>query len=428
MEREKASVDTADRGRRPLRSREGACQRRKPEALSTESRRSLADRPVLVVKLLLVWGGGGAKGPADQECRFVQPGRRVLGGGEATCQSPKRSRLRFPSRWSGRRGGGSRPTRARREWTVRISTQFEADLEDNLYKIWNRMSSGTWFPPPVRAVEIPKPHGGGVRVLGVPTIADRVAQTVVAMHLEERADHRFHPDSYGYRPGTLGSSGARGMPAAVLEVRLGDRSRRPEVLRRGAVGPRWSKRCRAVTDAAGCCCMSSGGLRPRCSIRTAPLSSAARELRKGRRSRRSWRTCSCTTRSIPGWSGSSRAARLSATPTMRSCTARRVRQAEQVLARIAARMSEVGLTASPGQNADRLLQGRSAPGRARAHLVHLPRVRLPGTGGAQQERPDLHRVPACDQPRGAEGQKRSSSAGCGSIGAPTCRWTTWRDG
>jgi len=79
--------------------------------------------------------------------------------------------------------------------------EFEADLRDNLYKIWNRMSSGSYFPPAVRAVEIPKPHGGGVRMLGVPTIADRVAQTVVAMHLEQRADHRFHPDSYGYRPG-----------------------------------------------------------------------------------------------------------------------------------------------------------------------------------------------------------------------------------
>jgi RNA-directed DNA polymerase len=78
--------------------------------------------------------------------------------------------------------------------------QFEADLRGNLYKVWNRMSSGTWFPPPVLAVEIPKPHGGGVRVLGVPTVADRVAQTVVAMYLEKRADHRFHPDSYGYRP------------------------------------------------------------------------------------------------------------------------------------------------------------------------------------------------------------------------------------
>ncbi|MGC1184939.1 MAG: reverse transcriptase domain-containing protein [Candidatus Dormiibacterota bacterium] len=77
---------------------------------------------------------------------------------------------------------------------------FEADLADNLYKVWNRMGSGTWFPPPVRAVEIPKPHGGGVRMLGVPTIADRVAMTVAAMYLGERAEPRFHPDSYGYRP------------------------------------------------------------------------------------------------------------------------------------------------------------------------------------------------------------------------------------
>lgn len=78
---------------------------------------------------------------------------------------------------------------------------FEKDLRDNLYKVWNRMSSGTWFPPPVRAVEIPKPHGDGVRMLGVPTIADRVAQTTVAMFLEPLVEPRFHNDSYGYRPG-----------------------------------------------------------------------------------------------------------------------------------------------------------------------------------------------------------------------------------
>jgi group II intron reverse transcriptase/maturase len=77
--------------------------------------------------------------------------------------------------------------------------EFEADLKGNLYKIWNRMSSGSYFPPPVRAVEIPK-ASGGVRLLGVPTVADRVAQTVVAKHLEERAEPMFHPDSYGYRP------------------------------------------------------------------------------------------------------------------------------------------------------------------------------------------------------------------------------------
>ena len=77
---------------------------------------------------------------------------------------------------------------------------FEKDLEGNLYKVWNRMSSGTWFPPPVRVVEIPKPHGDGVRKLGVPTIADRVAQTTVAMFLEPLVEPRFHQDSYGYRP------------------------------------------------------------------------------------------------------------------------------------------------------------------------------------------------------------------------------------
>jgi group II intron reverse transcriptase/maturase len=77
---------------------------------------------------------------------------------------------------------------------------FEKDLKGNLYKIWNRMSSGTYFPPPVRAVEIPKAHGEGTRILGVPSVADRIAQTVVAMELEARVEPIFHPDSYGYRP------------------------------------------------------------------------------------------------------------------------------------------------------------------------------------------------------------------------------------
>ncbi len=79
-------------------------------------------------------------------------------------------------------------------------TEFERDLKGNLYKLWNRMSSGTYFPLPVRAVEIPK-KAGGIRTLGVPTVADRVAQTVVRMYLEPKVEPHFHPDSYGYRPG-----------------------------------------------------------------------------------------------------------------------------------------------------------------------------------------------------------------------------------
>ena len=77
--------------------------------------------------------------------------------------------------------------------------QFERKLKGNLYKIWNRMSSGTYFPPPVRTVAIPK-KDGGERMLGIPTVADRIAQTVVAMYLEPLVEPHFHPDSYGYRP------------------------------------------------------------------------------------------------------------------------------------------------------------------------------------------------------------------------------------
>ena len=79
--------------------------------------------------------------------------------------------------------------------------QFEADRDRNLYKIWNRMSSGSYFPPPVKAVEIPKAGGKGVRVLGVPTVADRIAQTVAKLYLEPHVEAIFHPDSCGYRPG-----------------------------------------------------------------------------------------------------------------------------------------------------------------------------------------------------------------------------------
>lgn len=77
---------------------------------------------------------------------------------------------------------------------------FEKDLKGNLYKVWNRMSSGSYLPPPVRLVEIPKDNGS-TRPLGIPTVADRVAQTVVQMVLEPVVEPVFHEDSYGYRRG-----------------------------------------------------------------------------------------------------------------------------------------------------------------------------------------------------------------------------------
>ena len=77
---------------------------------------------------------------------------------------------------------------------------FDDDLKNNLYKIWNRMSSGSYFPPAVRVVEIPKANGG-TRPLGIPTVGDRVAQTVAKSYLEPLVEPHFHADSYGYRPG-----------------------------------------------------------------------------------------------------------------------------------------------------------------------------------------------------------------------------------
>ena len=77
---------------------------------------------------------------------------------------------------------------------------FEINLKGNLYKIWNRMSSGSYFPPPVRVVEIAK-KDGGQRKLGVPTVSDRIAQMVAKLYFEPQVEAYFHPDSYGYRPG-----------------------------------------------------------------------------------------------------------------------------------------------------------------------------------------------------------------------------------
>ena len=76
---------------------------------------------------------------------------------------------------------------------------FEANLSNNLYKLWNRLASGSYFPPAVKQVEIEK-KTGGIRVLGIPTVSDRIAQQVVKARIEADLDPIFDPDSYGYRP------------------------------------------------------------------------------------------------------------------------------------------------------------------------------------------------------------------------------------
>jgi len=89
--------------------------------------------------------------------------------------------------------------------------QFERHLKRNLYKVWNRMSSGSYLAPPVKQVEIPK-KGGGKRTLGIPTVSDRVAQMVVKLYMEPLVEPQFHSDSYGYRP-------SRSAKAAVAVTR-----------------------------------------------------------------------------------------------------------------------------------------------------------------------------------------------------------------
>jgi group II intron reverse transcriptase/maturase len=98
--------------------------------------------------------------------------------------------------------------------------EFEKDKEKQIYKIWNRMSSGSYFPPPIRAVEIPK-KDGGIRKLGLPTVGDRIAQMVVKHQIESRFEKIFHEDSYAYRPKTSAHEAIQAARERCLEFDWG---------------------------------------------------------------------------------------------------------------------------------------------------------------------------------------------------------------
>jgi group II intron reverse transcriptase/maturase len=143
--------------------------------------------------------------------------------------------------------------------------EFEKSLGDKLYKLWNRMVSGSYFPPPVKAVPIPK-KSGGTRMLGVPTVADRVAQTVVKMVLEPLLEPVFDRDSFGYRPRRSALDAVAlvrrrswkydwvlefdikglfdNIDHKLLLPRKGQRWRASEALRKGA----WSVRCLQISS------------------------------------------------------------------------------------------------------------------------------------------------------------------------------------
>jgi RNA-directed DNA polymerase len=196
---------------------------------------------------------------------------------------------------------------------------FEKDLRGNLYKIWNRMSSGTYFPPPVRAVEIPKPHGGGTRMLGIPTVADRIAQTVVALQLEPRTEAIFHEDSYGYRPG-------RSPQMAVAKCR--ERCWRKDWVLDLDVQKFFDsvdhelmvKAVEANTDQKWVVLYVRRWLKAPIQLPDGTVAQRDRGTPKGRRFRLCSPISSCITRSIRGWSASSRPWSSSGSPMMRWCT------------------------------------------------------------------------------------------------------------
>ena len=195
---------------------------------------------------------------------------------------------------------------------------FEKDLKGNLYKVWNRMSSGSYFPPPVRLVEIPKGNGG-TRPLGIPTVGDRVAQTVVKMVLEPMVEPAFHPDSYGYRPGR----------SAIDAVAMA---------RKRCWGADWVidldikaffEILHALVERAVAHHTDNPWVRLYVArwLR-APVQRRMARWRSGRRGRRRvgsfprcWRTSSCTTRSTSGCRGRFRTCLSRGTRTTASCTA-----------------------------------------------------------------------------------------------------------
>lgn len=149
-----------------------------------------ADQLVLAVKFR---NGDGAKGLG----RPALPAGQPQVGGAGKCKAKPFSISKWVVWEAYKRVKANRGAAGVDDQTI---LDFEGDLKRNLYKIWNRMSSGSYFPPPVRLEEIPKADGGK-RPLGIPTVADRVAQTVAKMYLEPKVDPYFHPDSYAYRQG-----------------------------------------------------------------------------------------------------------------------------------------------------------------------------------------------------------------------------------
>ena len=180
--------------------------------------------------------------------------------------------------------------------------EFEADLSNNLYKLWNRMSSGSYFPPPVRRVDLPK-GDGRTRPLGIPTVGDRVAQEVVKRYLEPILEPIFHDDSYGYRPGRSAIDALQKTRQRcwrydwVLDIDVTELLRQHRL---GAVAQGGSQTYGLPMGAALHRALAEGSGRKWRTV-------ASSRVRQGRLrvgwSAPSWLICSCTMLSTCGWRG-----------------------------------------------------------------------------------------------------------------------------
>jgi RNA-directed DNA polymerase len=294
--------------------------------------------------------------------------------------------------------------------------EFEADLKNNLYKIWNRMSSGSYFPPPVKAVEVPKPHGAGTRVLGVPTVADRIAQTVVARKLEAKVEPIFHPGCYGYRPNRSALDAVAAcrqrcwktnwvidldverffdsVPWELVVKAVAAHTTDPWVVLHVK---RWLAAPLALPD---------GSLQQR--DRGTPQGSAVSPVLANL----------FLHYAFDAWMAREH-------PTVQF-----ERYADDVVVHC---VTEAGQGAGggdrepagrgraaiePGQDPDRLLQGREAAARLRAHRLQLLGVHVPRPRRAREERSQLHRLPA----RGQQGRPEQDEQGGSPLAAAPAHW------
>ena len=279
--------------------------------------------------------------------------------------------------------------------------EFESDLRDNLYKIWNRMSSGTYFPPPVMAVEIPK-ASGGTRILGVPTVADRVAQTVAALALEARTESIFHADSYGYRP-------RRGALDAVAKCRLRCWEKDWVIdldVQKFFDSVPWDLMVKAVEAnittrqkwvllyvkrwLAAPLQLPDGTLAGR--DRGTPQGSAVSPVLANLFMHYAFDLF--LAREFPGVQFE-----RYADDAVVHCSSER--EARAVLAALTSRMEEVGLRLHPAKTKIVYCKDSRRRG-SHEHLVHVPGVHVPAQGRQESRREDVHGLPARGQPRRAQ--------------------------